>query len=66
MRRAGGTGGRVAGPGGTGSARSTGRPSGPGELRVLPAGPYALLVELADGEHAEAFHAELLRRRERG
>ncbi|MFE2296054.1 allophanate hydrolase subunit 1 [Streptomyces sp. NPDC059452] len=35
-------------------------------IRVLPAGPYALLVELADGEHAEAFHAELLRRRERG
>lgn len=39
---------------------------GPGEARVLPAGPHALLVELADGEHAEAFHAELLRRRERG
>lgn len=38
----------------------------PGEVRVLPAGPHALLVELADGEHAEAFHAELLRRRERG
>ncbi|WP_274031934.1 5-oxoprolinase subunit B family protein [Streptomyces sp. MMBL 11-1] len=38
----------------------------PGEARVLPAGPHALLVELADGEHAEAFHAELLRRRERG
>lgn len=35
-------------------------------IRVLPAGPYALLVELADGERAEAFHAELLRRRERG
>lgn len=35
-------------------------------VRVLPAGPHALLVELADGEHAEAFHAELLRRRERG
>ncbi|MFB7483449.1 allophanate hydrolase subunit 1 [Streptomyces anulatus] len=35
-------------------------------MRVLPAGPHALLVELADGEHAEAFHAELLRRRERG
>ncbi|WP_239144620.1 allophanate hydrolase subunit 1 [Streptomyces sp. SID14515] len=32
----------------------------------MPAGPHALLVELADGEHAEAFHAELLRRRERG
>ncbi|MFJ6811386.1 allophanate hydrolase subunit 1 [Streptomyces anulatus] len=38
----------------------------PGAVRVLPAGPHALLVELADGEHAEAFHAELLRRRERG
>ncbi|MFG3406865.1 allophanate hydrolase subunit 1 [Streptomyces sp. NPDC048142] len=38
----------------------------PGQARVLPAGPHALLVELADGEHAEAFHAELLRRRERG
>ncbi|MEI7030815.1 allophanate hydrolase subunit 1 [Streptomyces pratensis] len=35
-------------------------------MRVLPAGPHALLVELADGERAEAFHAELLRRRERG
>ncbi|MFD5198584.1 allophanate hydrolase subunit 1 [Streptomyces sp. NPDC058375] len=35
-------------------------------MRVLPAGPHALLVELADGEHAEAFHAELLRRREHG
>ncbi|MFJ6614112.1 allophanate hydrolase subunit 1 [Streptomyces sp. NPDC091289] len=39
---------------------------GPAQVRVLPAGPHALLVELADGEHAEAFHAELLRRRERG
>ncbi|MFB7047785.1 allophanate hydrolase subunit 1 [Streptomyces microflavus] len=36
------------------------------KVRVLPAGPHALLVELADGQHAEAFHAELLRRRERG
>ncbi|WP_411079744.1 5-oxoprolinase subunit B family protein [Streptomyces sp. cmx-18-6] len=35
-------------------------------IRVLPAGPHALLVELADGERAEAFHAEVLRRRERG
>lgn len=35
-------------------------------IRVLPAGPYALLVELTDGERTEAFHAELLRRRERG
>ncbi|MFI7238664.1 allophanate hydrolase subunit 1 [Streptomyces cyaneofuscatus] len=36
------------------------------EVRVLPAGAHALLVELADGDHAEAFHAELLRRRGRG
>ncbi|MEV1093660.1 5-oxoprolinase subunit B family protein [Streptomyces microflavus] len=36
------------------------------KVRVLPAGPHALLVELADGQHAEGFHAELLRRRERG
>lgn len=36
------------------------------EVRVLPAGAHALLVELADGERAEAFHAELLRRRARG
>ncbi|MDQ0986043.1 allophanate hydrolase subunit 1 [Streptomyces sp. V2I9] len=33
---------------------------------MLPAGPHALLVELNDGEHAEAFHAELIRRRARG
>ncbi|MEU0099305.1 allophanate hydrolase subunit 1 [Streptomyces sp. NPDC006267] len=38
----------------------------PGRPRVLLAGPHALLVELTDGAHAEAFHAELLRRRERG
>ncbi|MET9768828.1 allophanate hydrolase subunit 1 [Streptomyces sp. NPDC006415] len=49
-----------------GRTNTSGSPGGPGTLRVLPAGPYALLVELADGEHAEAFHAELLRRRERG
>ncbi|WP_406504632.1 allophanate hydrolase subunit 1 [Streptomyces sp. NBC_01602] len=35
-------------------------------IRVLPAGSGALLVELSSGEHAEAFHAELLRRRARG
>ncbi|MDT0428443.1 5-oxoprolinase subunit B family protein [Streptomyces salyersiae] len=35
-------------------------------VRVLPAGPGALLVELASGESAEAFHAELLRRRADG
>ncbi|MET8329677.1 allophanate hydrolase subunit 1 [Streptomyces sp. NPDC005181] len=33
---------------------------------MLPAGREALLVELSSGEHAEAFHAELLRRRARG
>ncbi|MEV5674468.1 allophanate hydrolase subunit 1 [Streptomyces sp. NPDC052179] len=33
---------------------------------MLPAGRQALLVELSRGEHAEAFHAELLRRRARG
>ncbi|MCX4675234.1 allophanate hydrolase subunit 1 [Streptomyces sp. NBC_01433] len=33
---------------------------------MLPAGRQALLVELSCGEHAEAFHAELLRRRARG
>ncbi|MFF1837729.1 allophanate hydrolase subunit 1 [Streptomyces sp. NPDC058231] len=37
-----------------------------GEVLVLPAGQDALLVELATGEHAEAFHAELLRRRADG
>ncbi|MGW2276505.1 5-oxoprolinase subunit B family protein [Streptomyces sp. NPDC001770] len=35
-------------------------------MRVLPAGPDGLLVELASGEAAEAFHAEVLRRRDRG
>ncbi|MFB6506285.1 MULTISPECIES: allophanate hydrolase subunit 1 [unclassified Streptomyces] len=35
-------------------------------IEVLPAGPGALLVELSSGEHAEAFHAELLRRRALG
>ncbi|GAA2939319.1 MULTISPECIES: allophanate hydrolase subunit 1 [Streptomycetaceae] len=35
-------------------------------VRVLPAGPRALLVELPSGEDAEAFHAELLRRRADG
>ncbi|MBX9426485.1 MULTISPECIES: allophanate hydrolase subunit 1 [Streptomyces] len=34
--------------------------------RVLRVGERALLVELADGEEAEAFHAELLRRRAAG
>ncbi|MEU1125507.1 carboxyltransferase domain-containing protein [Streptomyces sp. NPDC005899] len=35
-------------------------------FRVLPAGPGALLAEFATGEEAEAFHAELLRRRADG
>ncbi|WP_377274501.1 5-oxoprolinase subunit PxpB [Peterkaempfera sp. SMS 1(5)a] len=32
-------------------------------MQILPAGRHALLVELATAEEAEAFHAELLRRR---
>ncbi|ANW21177.1 5-oxoprolinase subunit PxpB [Streptomyces clavuligerus] len=35
-------------------------------LRALPVGERALLVELADGAEAGAFHAELLRRRAAG
>ncbi|MFJ6849120.1 allophanate hydrolase subunit 1 [Streptomyces sp. NPDC091271] len=35
-------------------------------VQVFEAGPRALLVELASGEDAEAFHAELLRRRAAG
>lgn len=35
-------------------------------LRVLTAGPRALLVEFGSGEDTEAFHAELLRRRASG
>ncbi|QDY75796.1 5-oxoprolinase subunit PxpB [Streptomyces qinzhouensis] len=35
-------------------------------MRVLPVGDRALLVELADGEEAGAFHAEVLRRRAAG
>ncbi|MGW5734547.1 MULTISPECIES: 5-oxoprolinase subunit B family protein [Streptomyces] len=35
-------------------------------MRVLPVGDLALLVELADGEEAQALHAELLRRRAAG
>ncbi|MEU9713383.1 allophanate hydrolase subunit 1 [Streptomyces sp. NPDC047967] len=50
----------------SGPGRAPGGPGRAGEVRVLPAGPHALLVELADGEHTDAFHAELLRRRERG
>uniref|UniRef100_A0AAU3GZ53 Allophanate hydrolase subunit 1 n=1 Tax=Streptomyces sp. NBC_01401 TaxID=2903854 RepID=A0AAU3GZ53_9ACTN len=39
---------------------------GVGGVRVLAAGPHALLVELDSGEDAEAFHTELLRRRAAG
>ncbi|MEU5435938.1 5-oxoprolinase subunit PxpB [Streptomyces sp. NPDC020719] len=35
-------------------------------LRTLPVGDRALLVELDSGEEAQAFHAELLRRRAAG
>ncbi|GAA2924178.1 allophanate hydrolase subunit 1 [Streptomyces enissocaesilis] len=35
-------------------------------MRALPAGDRALLVEFGSGEEAEAFHAELLRRRAQG
>ena len=35
-------------------------------LRVLTAGPRALLVEFGSGDDTEAFHAELLRRRASG
>ncbi|WP_327269174.1 allophanate hydrolase subunit 1 [Streptomyces sp. NBC_01218] len=41
-------------------------PAADGAVRVLPAGRDALLVELDSGEAAEAFHAEVLRRRDRG
>lgn len=56
--------------GASGASGAPGVPGAPeaasGGLRVLPAGPGALLVELDRGEHAEALHAELLRRRARG
>lgn len=45
---------------------TSGAGAGGARPRVLPAGPRALLVELSCGEDAEAFHAELLRRRTRG
>lgn len=35
-------------------------------MRILPVGDRALLIELTDGEAAEALHAELLRRRAAG
>ncbi|WP_442809676.1 allophanate hydrolase subunit 1 [Streptomyces sp. NBC_01335] len=41
-------------------------PGGAASARVLPAGRDGLLVELDSGEAAEAFHAEVLRRRDRG
>ncbi|MFD6528883.1 allophanate hydrolase subunit 1 [Streptomyces sp. NPDC060184] len=41
-------------------------PGGALSARVLPVGRDALLVELDSGEAAEAFHAEVLRRRDRG
>ncbi|MET7859198.1 allophanate hydrolase subunit 1 [Streptomyces sp. NPDC005318] len=48
------------------SARPSADASTADGISVLPAGSGALLVELSCGEHAEAFHAELLRRRARG
>ncbi|MGW1076578.1 5-oxoprolinase subunit B family protein [Streptomyces sp. NPDC002537] len=36
------------------------------ELRALPVGRHALLVEVATGEGAQALHADLLRRRAAG
>lgn len=50
---------------GVGTSAGSGGHTGAG-IEVLPAGPGALLVELSCGEHAEAFHAELLRRRALG
>ncbi|MFE9849518.1 allophanate hydrolase subunit 1 [Streptomyces sp. NPDC005576] len=44
----------------------SGTGAGAASVRVLPVGRDALLVELDSGEAAEAFHAEVLRRRERG
>ncbi|WP_413093773.1 5-oxoprolinase subunit B family protein [Streptomyces nitrosporeus] len=49
-----------------GSGGRTGGDTRPAGLRVLPAGPDSLLVECGSGEAAEAFHAELLRRRAEG
>ena len=40
--------------------------TGPISPVVLPAGRHGLLVELPDAEAAEAFHAEVLRRRAAG
>jgi KipI family sensor histidine kinase inhibitor len=52
-----------------GQGRGTGPvepPSGPSRPVVLPVGRHALLVELPGAEAAEAFHAEVLRRRAAG
>ncbi|MGW5276838.1 5-oxoprolinase subunit B family protein [Streptomyces sp. NPDC004044] len=64
--RTSGSRGTSAGPSREASARPSREASAPAGIRVLPAGSGALLVELSSGEHAEAFHAELLRRRARG
>ncbi|MGC5344643.1 5-oxoprolinase subunit PxpB [Streptomyces sp. DT24] len=52
-----------------GGLRASGEVLGPGGAarpRVLPVGERALLVEFGGGAGAEAFHAELLRRRAAG
>ncbi|MGW2842142.1 5-oxoprolinase subunit B family protein [Streptomyces sp. NPDC001493] len=51
---------------GTGNAGGTEPGAGGASARVLPVGRDGLLVELDSGEAAEAFHAEVLRRRDRG
>lgn len=53
---------------GTAEACGTDAPRDAASLgaRVLPVGRAGLLVELASGQDAEAFHAEVLRRRDRG
>lgn len=40
--------------------------TGPAAVTVLPVGRHGLLVELAGAQDAEAFHAEVLRRRAAG
>lgn len=54
--------------GARGPAETDSRQAGGGAAapRVLPVGRDALLVELPDGQAAEAFHAEVLRRRAEG
>ncbi|MER6915937.1 5-oxoprolinase subunit PxpB [Streptomyces sp. NPDC000594] len=46
--------------------RADGGPPMAARPRVLPVGERALLIETADGEGAQALHAELLRRRAAG